>query len=235
MLNALMAQAMTLKERLQEAASGDFVVMAHKKVYTLFHVQDKQAGRLTIEEISVPAARLTFPINWQAWLQEGAPGNTNWLLYTVNLASGRVENSYSVADHAWVNLSQDHFLSTLLNLPLNRIPDSERKRRGVSQRPGGPDTRPFWQPKLVFGGRPVEGVPFSAWTTRWPKDGSVLSGKWIEAYLPDTDGRFVSYLPYWLQVSGNIQNLATIYIIDSGKNLQSPMNSYPQPMSSVPQ
>lgn len=222
---------MTLRQRLYEASKGDFVVMAHKKVYTLLHVFDRQGDRITIEEVTAPASRLRHPINWREWVQQGAPNNTNWILYSVNLTNGTVENGYSVSQRTLINLSQDHFFSTLLNLPFVRVPDHQRKRKGVSQRPGGPDTRPFWQPRLVFEGNVVEGVPFSAWTTQWPKDGSVISGKWVETYLPESDGRFVSYLPFWLQVSGNIQNIATIYIIDSGKNLISPVSSFSQPIS----
>ena len=44
--------------------------------------------------------------------------------------------------------------------------------------------RPLWQPRMVIDGKPIQGVLFDAWKTDWPRDGSDLSNKTIEVYLP---------------------------------------------------
>ncbi len=85
----------------------------------------------------------------------------------------------------------------------------------------GPDMRPVWQPRLIIEGKPDDGVAFDAWRADWPRDGSDLSNKTIEIYLPKDNQSYPSYFPYWLQINGTAGK-AKIRIIDSGSNLQSP-------------
>lgn len=117
----------------------------------------------------------------------------------------------------------NNILSKLLNLNLKPIPYSQRKKIG-----GRPTTASnLWQPPIVVDGRKIEGVAFDAWRTYWPKDGSDLSGKMIEVYVPEENDKYPAYFPYWLQVSGFIGK-AKIRIIDSGTKLISPKPPLPR-------
>jgi hypothetical protein len=213
----------TLLENLNKTAVGDFVVTAQGKNYTLFHIYNKSPSTLTIEEVTVPSCYTCQGQSWKAWMAKGAPSHTSWLLYTINLSNGAIEKTFSVNRNEWVQLPANaHFLPTLLNLKLQPIPISERRKAGAPPSSGSPDFRKLWQPKMVVEGQVVKGVPFDGWYTIWPKDGSELSLKAIELYIPSENSKYPSYFPYWIQVRGAVGK-ATLYIIDSGSQLISPI------------
>jgi hypothetical protein len=212
-----------LRDNLQRAQKGDYIVMVQNKNYLLFHIQDRNDKTMAIEEITAPISKLQRNVrSWRNWVAQRAPGNTSWVVYSLDLQSGKILEFYSVSKDSWYDTSQtDSFLTTLLNLRLELIPWKDRKRVGLLVLPGMTDKRPFWQPRMVVNGQEIRGVTFNAWITTWPKDGTDLAGKTLEAYTPQENDLYPSYFPYWLQISGMIGN-AKIRIIDSGKDMTSP-------------
>lgn len=209
-----------LRENLFRANPGDYLVTMQNKNYTVLVIRSKENGELSIEEITIPTCRISGNnMSWRTWVQQGAPGNTSWVMYTVELATGDIVRNYSFTRNQWVTIPQaQNFLSTLLNLQFKAVADRDRKRAGVTPSGDSRDRRSFWQPKLILDGRVIEGVTFDAWKTRWPKDGTDLSGKIIEVYVPNESDKYPSYFPYWLQVSGVVGN-AKVRIVDSGTGL----------------
>lgn len=213
-----------LRDNLPKAQVGDYIVTMQNKNYSLLHIYDKSPSAIAIEEVTVPAAKMSQqPVQWKEWLRQGAPGNTCWSIYTVDLANGHIKNFYSVTRQGWFdNPQQDHFLSVLLNLRFEAIPIKNRRRTGTALVYGSYEKRPLWQPKLIFEGQTVQGIHFDAWKTVWPKDNSELAGKNIEVFLPHEQAAYPSYFPYWLQVS-SLVGKATLRIIDAGRGMQSPV------------
>lgn len=211
-----------LRQNLSRAQPGDYLVTAQNKNYTLLVIRNKDEQSLNIEEITMPISRVpSGSFSWRNWMEKGAPGNTCWIMYTIHLASGMIQQTFSFTRNEWITVPQSqHFLSTLLNLPLKRVPDRERKKIGPPPASDHIDRRPYWQPRLVVEGQNIQGVPFEAWRTRWPKDGSDLAGKVIEMYVPQENEKYPSYFPYWLQVYGVVGN-AKVRIVDSGTTLPS--------------
>lgn len=210
---------MVLKDNLKRAQLGDFIVTAQNKTYTVLLVREKTDKELTFEEITVPASRKASGMPWRDWIHQGAAGHTGWIMYQINLETGQVANTFSFNRNEWVSMPKtQNILSTLLNLRLKLIPTSERKKIGMRPLDGLPDRRSFWQPRMVVDGQLVQGVSFDAWRTRWPKDGSELSGKGIEIYVPKENELYPAYFPYWLQISGMVGK-AQIRIVDSGTML----------------
>lgn len=220
----LQADGLVLRENLKRAQPGDYLVISSSKTDTLMHIYDKQGNILTIEEIAVPQGRHSNKISWKEWVRQNAPGNTSWVMYEIDLQTGQMLRYYSFSKNGWFEIPEaDNFLSKLLNLKLTQIPLEARKRVGPKPN-SGPDWRPLWQPRMIAEGRPINNVQFDAWRTKWPRDGSELSGKIIEIYLPQDSQRYPSYFPYWLQING-VVGKAKIRMIDSGSNLQSPKPS----------
>lgn len=224
-----------LRDNLGKARAGDYIVTYQNKAFTLLHISEKSGNGLTVEEITVPAQVMpkTGKVAWKEWVQGGAPGHTSWVVYDVDLESGKVGRYYSYSKNEWM-APADNFLSTLLNLRLELVPVSERKRVGPRPNDTFADRRKPWQPRMIVNGQVVEGVNFDEWRTSWPKDNSDLSGRTIEVFLPveGLSEQYPSYFPYWLQISGMIGK-AKIRIIDSGSGLVSPKPSLPS--SIVPQ
>ena len=226
---SVMAEEIFLRDHLMQAKPGDFIVSAQNRNYTVLMIMDKTKDSLVIQEVTVPEKR--FPKGmvetWREWITQGAPGHTSWVGYEIAPYSGEIREFYSYSKQAWCQISDgENILGTLLNLRMHRIEDRYRRRVGRTP-PNRIDHRPFWQPPLIVEGKEILGVPFDAWRSRWPKDGSDLSGKTIEVYLPSKKSGYPSYFPYWLQVSGFIGK-ARIRIVDSGHNLKSPQPLLPR-------
>lgn len=217
-------ESIFLRDNLARAKPGDYLVTAQNKNYTLLHIYGRTPSTLTIEEITVPAQRMQCGFtSWKDWIMEKAPGHTSWVMYTLDLSNAQMLRYYSFTKKSFMDMSgSNNFLTTLLNLNLQRVPYECRRRAGPAPLYNREDRRPLWQPRIIVDGNEVPGVPFEAWQTRWPRDGSDLSGKLIEVYVPRENERYPSYFPYWLQISGIIGN-AKIRIIDSGSNMDSPM------------
>lgn len=213
-----------LRENLSRARAGDYLVTAQNKNYTVFHIYGRSPSTLTVEEITVPAQKMKGCFtSWKDWVMKKAPGNTSWVMYTIDLSNAQILRYYSFTKRNLLDMSNsNNFLTTLLNLHLERVPYEKRRRVGPPPLYNREDRRALWQPRIVVEGNEVPNVAFEAWQTRWPKDGSDLSGKIIEVYVPRENERYPSYFPYWLQISGIIGS-AKIRIIDSGSQMDSPM------------
>ena len=71
------ANTIYLRDNLKRAQTGDYIVTAQNKTYTLLHIYDKNDSTLTIEEISVPTNNINPNcISWKYWVQQEAPGHT---------------------------------------------------------------------------------------------------------------------------------------------------------------
>lgn len=217
----LQGEELILRQNLDHAQPGDYIVISANKTQTLLHIANKQNQILTIEEIAVPESQRSPQVSWKEWMRAGAPGNSSWVMYDINLQTGQMMRYYSFTKKNWFEIPEaDNFLSKLLNLKFTKIPESARKRIGPKIK-SGPELRAIWQPRMVVDGKTIPGITFDAWRTKWPRDGSDLSGKTIEVYLPTDSKRYPAYFPYWLQIQGAIGK-AKIRIIDSGSQLQSP-------------
>lgn len=218
--------AMYLIDRLQKAEVGDYIVTAVDNTYTVLIIRDKHEHQISVEEITIPWARLQNPrfrwAGWRNWVESGAPGNTAWVMYTIHNPSGQVREYFSYTKNTWANMATaDNFLSKLLNLRMVRIPNKDMRRVGPPPVEGQKDDRRKWAPQMTYEGQAIYNVAFEAWRTRWPRDGSELSGKTITVYVPEEDKRYPSYFPYWLEIQGWLGK-AKIRIIDSGRGLYSP-------------
>ncbi|KIC75078.1 hypothetical protein DB42_AQ00580 [Neochlamydia sp. EPS4] len=214
----LNGQELYLKDKLRKATPGDYIVTLQNKTYTFLLIDTFASHAISLEEITVPSQSIQVEgFSWKKWVEQNAPGHTSWVRYVIDTASGHLGEYFSYTKNGWYTIPEgENFLSTLLNLKFYNIPIKERRKVGPPPPSQASDRRPYWQPKLIFEGKVIPGISFEAWRTFWPKDGSELSGKIIEIYLPQTAGLYPSYFPYWLQVSG-IVGKAKIHMIDSGK------------------
>lgn len=221
-LGAFLDASLYLRDNLKKAKAGDFIVTMQGKTYSLLHIDATTDQTMTIEEITVPVHKICrSQFSWRNWVEQGAPGNTSWVRYTIDLHTAEMKDYFSFTKNQWFEPpKQNNFLSTLLNLQLEYIPLVQRRKIGVSIRSAARDKRPIWQPQMIVDGRIVDCVTFDAWKTCWPKDGTDLSGRTIEVYTPRENGAYSSYFPYWLQISGVVGN-AKIRIVDSGQGMPS--------------
>jgi hypothetical protein len=206
-----------LKANLSRALPGQYLVTAQNKNFSVLLIESKENNLLDVHEITVASQKIPREgFSWKYWIENGAPGNTSWLLYRIDIPTGTIQHTYSFTRNEWISIPQaQNFLSTLLNLKFTPIPPMERKKVGHSPALGQPDTRAYWTPPMVVEGKRMSGVPFTAWRTHWPKDGSEMSSRSIEVYIPEESDRYPSYFPYWLQVSG-LMGKAKVHIVDSG-------------------
>ncbi len=214
---------MQLKKALQNAEPGSYIVTQQSKNYELLFIREHTPSYVTIEEISVPLIAFErHHTTWKKWFESGAVGHTLWTISKINVTKGRFESSYSYTHQKWMDVAHESsFLSTLLNLSFDVQPEHLRKRIGRSPLPGQADTRPFWQPKAICEGIVLSQVKFTPYQGTWPSDGSDLSNKVIEIYLPDDKTACPSFFPYWIEIEGKIGS-AKARVVETGKNGFSP-------------
>lgn len=222
----LQADTLLLLDNLQRAQIGDYLVISANKTDTLLHIYDKNDRVVTIEEIAVPSSKRSSSMGWNEWVQQQAPGNSSWVMYDIDMKTGKMIRYYSFTKQGWFEIAEaDNFLSKLINLKFNKVPLTSRRHTGLKPASEA-DPKRIWQPQMIVEGKVIKGVVFDAWRTYWPQDPSELSGKLIEIYIPEESGRYPSYFPYWLQISGAVGK-AKVRIIDSGSHLKSPKGPLP--------
>lgn len=225
----LQGEELSLRTQLEKAHEKSWIVIEQNKNYVFFYIHKIDAKKIFIEEVTIPASCLPCYSNftWRGWFENGAPGHTLWTLSQIDLTTGHFENSYSYTHQSWLNLSQSMpFMTTLLNLSFTPVPERDRRRIGLPPSQRKADTRRFWQPRLIVEGERINNVHFSVWQARWPSDGSELSRKRIEIYLPEEmEGRYPTYFPYWLEVEGKLGS-AKVRIVDSGMEAFSPIDIF---------
>ncbi|MBN4066690.1 hypothetical protein JYU14_01235 [Simkania negevensis] len=212
-----------LKESIATANPGDYVIIQQGETLTLLHIQNKTDNSILFEEVSAPAALLPLPRTqqWESWLWSNAPGHTSWSLFEITLANTTAVKHYSFSRGTWLHAEEgSSFLSTLLSIPFEKIPPSQRRKTGSSTGVQS-ESSPIWQPPVYFQGERKENIYLDAWRGTWPKDSSPLSKKQIEIYLPTQEINIPRSFPYWIQIA-NDPTHHNWRIIDSGTHLSSP-------------
>ncbi|OGN63666.1 MAG: hypothetical protein A3E80_02745 [Chlamydiae bacterium RIFCSPHIGHO2_12_FULL_49_9] len=215
-----------LKERLEKAKTGDYIVAEAGKMVTVLAIRSKNGKSVVFEEISAPCQNLKkHPASWADWVKARAPGHSSWSMIEIDLQTGDIVECYSFSKAAWVQLSrQESLFSTLLQLSLKPIPTDKLRRIGPPPQDGEADHRKIWAPPLVYEGKKIDNARFEAFETLWPEDSSELSNKTVSLYF-DKDSR--SPLPFWIQVE-TAHATAALRVIDAGKHLPSPYRTFPR-------
>jgi len=215
-----------LKERIQQAHNGDYLVFESNKMITVLSIRSITKDSIVLEEISAPSQNLLkHPTSWAEWIKNKAPGHTSWSMTEINLKDGQIIECYSFSRASWIQISQKESLfATLLQLPLEFLKPEKRSRIGPPPPDGELDVRKIWEPPLYFEGKKKSNSHFDAYQTSWPKDGSELSGKTISLYF-DHETRFP--FPFWIQIEAAYAAIS-IRAIDAGRNLPSPFSSLPK-------
>lgn len=220
---------LSLQERFNHndpSLKGSFVVTEYQKTTSFLRIHSISPSFLMLEEINIPSELLPKKItDWDAWLHHKAPHHTSWLLYRIDLNLCKIVDCYSFSRKSYVALhEQQSFLTQLMSLPLEPIPESERKRIGSKSDSDELDMRKVWNPPKIVKGSRVPNPHFQAMRTKWPKDESELSGKLIDLYFDQDNALFP--FPYWIEI-GDGHNLFKIRAIDSGISLSFPFDSPP--------
>jgi hypothetical protein len=214
------AGELRLKERLEKAKCGDYVVTEANKMITLLVLRSISPQSFIIEEITAPSHALkkqpASPASWSEWIKNKAPGHTSWSMIEIDRTNGQISECYSFSRSAWIRLSnQESLFASLMNLPMKEIPQENRRKIGPPPMNGEKDHRQVWSPPLLREGKKIEKASFAVYETVWPDDGSEIAGRIVSLYF-DTDKQFP--FPFWIQAE-TTHVTATLQTIDSGKNL----------------
>ncbi|MBU6383760.1 MAG: hypothetical protein KGQ49_00915 [Verrucomicrobia bacterium] len=213
----LTAAPFRMKERIEKAKIGDYIVTEAGKTITVLAIRANTPHSLILEEISVPTQNLKKrPDSWPDWVKSNAPGHSSWSMMEIDPQSGQVLECFSFSRSAWLQLSQkESLVATLLYLPMTKVAPEKQRKIGPPPMPGEPDFRKNWVPPLVFEGKKIESPHFDVYETVWPADESDLSNQDVMLYF-DRDKSLP--FPFWIQVQTS-HATAALRLIDSGKNL----------------
>ncbi len=214
---SLVAAPFRLKERVEKARPGDYMVTEAGKTITVLTVRAVSPHSLILEEISAPTQNLKpRPESWPEWVKEGAPGHTSWSMVEIDPSSGQLLECFSFSRSAWLQLTQkESLIATLLDLPMKKVASENQLKIGPPPMSGEPDFRKNWAPPFVFEGKNLEAPKFEVYETVWPKDESELAGQDVMLYFDLEKGL---PFPFWVQVQTS-HATAAMKTIDAGKNL----------------
>lgn len=206
-----------LKERVERAKPGDYIVTEAGKMITLLSIRSVHPNSLVIEEISAPTQNLKKrPDSWVDWIKANAPGHTSWSMVEIDPQTGSLLECFSFSRSCWVQLSQkESLISTLLHLPMQKVSVDKQHKIGPPPMNGEPDFRKVWTPPFVYEGKKIDSPPFVVYETTWPKDDSELAGEKVLLYF-DLEKKLP--FPFWIQVE-TAHATAALRTLDSGKNL----------------
>ncbi len=214
----------TLKDKFEGAEEGSYIVTEQNQLVSLLHLHTVRDGKLIFEEISIPLHQAKR-LEWKTWVEKGAPGNTSWILYELDLEKGCVTECYSLTRKAWIRTEEmNAFLVPLVSLELSVLSKGERFQKGATATPGKVGHRP-WGPPQVIGGKKIKDPEYDVYTTRWPHDESDLSDKPIVLYFDKARATFP--FPYWMQVRDGALKFK-MRALDSGTGLTSPFADIPR-------
>src|SRR3990167_717501 len=125
-------QASPLKDRIEKARNGDYLVAEGGKMVTVLSIRSVTPESIVLEEISAPTHNLKQrPASWLDWIKARAPGHTSWAMVEIDRSSGEIIECYSFTRAAWIQMSsQESLLATLLNAPLKPVAEENRRRIG---------------------------------------------------------------------------------------------------------
>lgn len=228
LLAPLLYSEESLKERLSKAQAGDYIVTEFQKTLSLLHIHTLEDHRLILEEIDLPtSSRSRVGSQWKQWVQNGAPGHTNWIMMEIDLDKGEMLESYSFTKMGWiVQEASSSFLVTLLPLTPHRLARSERRKIGPEPMDLDLDTRKVWNPKLSFNGSQIGAADFEVLRIHTPEGNSALSNKQIDLYFPLH--QYSRPLPYWIQIFDNSGTKFVIKGVDTGSGMISPKSQMPK-------
>jgi hypothetical protein len=209
-----------LKNNLQQAQQGDYVVISQNKIFILLHILNKNDEHITIEEVVIPKNRKTIHNqSWKTWINEGCNDNNSRILYKIDLATANCLHAYSMSQKKWLDVKcLGNILQKLLNINFVSIPQQDMRKVGIEN--DKKLSSHIWQPRMIKEGKITKGVIFEAWKAKWPKDNSILANKNIEIYLPVDQAKYLSYFPYCLEII-NTASRFSMHIVDTGNTDQS--------------
>ncbi len=210
-----------LKEKIQKAKAGDFIVTEQDHTYSLLFIRESTADRLLLEEIAAPNTQIDLKtIRWDQWVKEKAPGHTAWTLYEIDAPSGALIEAFSYSKKGWLYLDEtQQFLTKLLSLSLEKLHQDDRRKIGPPQLQAETDRRAVWNPPLIINGKKYPKPQFDVWKGRWPDDGTQISLCELELYFSTLQSAFP--FPYWIEVKSSHYTFK-MRSVDSGSGIVSP-------------
>jgi hypothetical protein len=206
-----------MRERLQGAKNGDYIVTEMNKMVSLLVVRSLSPQSLILEEISAPTSSLNpRPTSWSEWVKNRAPGHTSWSMMEFDLVNQQLTECYSFSRATWIQLTErENILSTLLKLPFTPVPLAHQRRIGPPPLSGETDHRKIWKPPFILERTLLQDHEFDVYSSVWPRDGTELGGTNIFLYF---DHARLSPFPVWLQIETGHAGVP-LQVIDAGKGL----------------
>ncbi len=217
-LSISIINAFSLKDKIINGAPGDYAVTEQGGTSSVLLIRALTPTHLILEEIDVPTlSRKSSDVSWKEWVALEAPGHTAWITYIIDLKNNQLQECYSYSQGVWLPTNDSfHFLPKLLSLSLQKTSQDQRKRIGPPPAAGEEDRRSIWTPSVIVEGKKVDKADITAWKTKWPSDGTLISGCEIEVYFSS------QAFPVWIEVKSPHYK-ASLRMVDSGHQMSSPM------------
>lgn len=215
--------SLTIKDRFYQAKPGSYICYTLQNSVSCLIFISLENNRLRLYEITTPA-NLFREGSTLEWINKQKPKASAFLLYEINLDSGRIEKCYSMIQNQYLTIDQHAtLLPKLLSCELEKVPLEKRKKKTVK---AGEVTsqNALWLPPKIVGGEKQQKRSFEVFSGFWPKDTSELSSKAFTVYFDSDDQEFP--YPYWIEIKTSGPSIK-LRSLDSGTLDTIPFEEFP--------
>ena len=159
-LSPLLIFCITLKDKLLQAETQDFIVTSLDKNYTILAIKKKTNDFLVIDEICIPQNRIANldlkKIDFREILKISKNEDENlyssYITYLIDIKNDKLVNSYSYTRDAYLSNGSNFFMHKLFSLKMNFIKEENRRKIGPKPMGDEMDTRKLWSPMVKYDG-----------------------------------------------------------------------------------
>ncbi len=181
----------------------------------VFSPNSKKTSTLVIGETTKDTLEREGMTSWSDWISQGMPNALLKTTYLVNTESLTITNKSNFSGSKDSDIGR--LLSIITTNTLSKIPDSQRKKIGVTPFGTEIDRRKVWNPTVSFEGKIYSNMISDAYMMAWPNDETELEDKRFFIYFAqpsDTIPEPFKAFPTWIESEGRL--FLVVRVVDSG-------------------
>jgi hypothetical protein len=209
----------SLKEKCAQGQKGDYIIYQEGHQYIFLSIYDKCDRSILFEQIhTLDSNENIFENNLPLWIQQGAKGASQWILYEIDLQNGEVLEAFSPLKRGFLHFESDPLLiSKMFQINFDMVDENHRKLV--------PKTKKVWSPPKKNGDKLIEIEKSILLRSYWPKDDSLMSDLRLDLHFDPANH---SPFPYMIDVQNRIKPLARFHQVFEGQSIKGVAPYFPR-------
>ena len=202
-------QKISLLKVINNCPSGSYIVFEHNQTNIGIILKEKQLNKIILHEVFFSKNLSKNLYDWKKRLNQ----DSNYFAKFETIIENDTSFTKPIFCKKNKKVSKEQifsFSSILTSLTFKSLPkDNVKMTKDALNNPIP------WKPQLIIEGKSINYSECNTYEAYWPEDGSIMSNKRIEIYLPSISNDKFLCLPIWLEIESPIGKIK-IRAIDAG-------------------